>query len=985
MLPVEDRVSAPPPPPPSPPAHAASSSTSSSGGHTEVVHAQSGDRPVDVARRYGVHEKDLRDANPGLGEQLAAGQALQLPPLTQAPEPEPEPQVHKVQPGDTLSQIARHYDVRLRLVIEANPGLQGHQGQLTPGESVLIPAKPQQPPATPQAATDRALKTLHAVSHTLDQMNQATQGTGAALPYLRQQVSDAQLRLKSAVQTEVDTAIAARHGDPSDAQQVQGEAQALLARHPGDAASQAALKSTLADIRTDREVAAVMKAGAGQRDPAKALQAINGGFAQATPQARARLLQDPELQSWITAAAATADAPLAQVGSKDTMSLQAPAYQAAQRLDDTTRGLDPELAGAVTAQALPGWEAAQGRARKEGMPLLGMQGTQALSTVASRVADSANGGALVRRLVSVGLDSLQSDGLRNAVAMGAGPAYLVEVARQVAGQSRSVDNVLTLAEDGIDQYKAGVDGHVEGYAKEFDELNWLVSNHGGAMTPEQLNKAINDYAAAKGPEWQHKLESQRNQLTEDGANVLRQLRQLQNLPPELAGRQKDVDAYVNKVLEDPKAHLAISMALQQNPELATGGEGQATLNFFARVKLGDQGRRLGQEFATAYVKGNVLGKLTNIDRNDPASLQQARDAVAQLKNSNFAKLLGVKPGDLDNAVKYVDDALPQAGDTPEQAAARLKTLDDKLQGMAAPTGMKAFDKGSLPGQLLRTVGLAAAGVGLVNSANKALDDPSLKNDLKVLVDAAGLGQKGAELLVGLGRVSEESRAGRIVTGIGGGWKVAGRVGASEFLGVVGSAFDVWNAVDSVNKGDGTSAALYGTGAAGGLMAALGSGSAFGPIGIGLVVVSAVGLAIWNHVKEANAHENDTSARFLAHSGLDAATSKALVDQSGDGYSPVPAVLAYANSKGLNQAQTVRWLEGLQASGKLGTLRDEVHHMLDDADGDAGKFKGSTSADQSFYQQLRPRCGARGMQLPEPFPKNFVQLDSWMRARGIATP
>ena len=77
-------------------------------------------------------------------------------------------------------------------------------------------------------------------------------------------------------------------------------------------------------------------------------------------------------------------------------------------------------------------------------------------------------------------------------------------------------------------------------------------------------------------------------------HLLRQLRQLQNLPPELAGRQQDVDAYVNKVLDDPKAHLAISLALQQKPELATGGEGQATLNFFTRVKLGDQGRRLGR-------------------------------------------------------------------------------------------------------------------------------------------------------------------------------------------------------------------------------------------------------------------------------------------------------------------------------------------------------------------------------------------------------
>ena len=52
------------------------------------------------------------------------------------------------------------------------------------------------------------------------------------------------------------------------------------------------------------------------------------------------------------------------------------------------------------------------------------------------------------------------------------------------------------------------------------------------------------------------------------------------------------------------------------------------------------------------------------------------------------------------------------------------------------------------------------------------------------------------------------------------------------------------------------------------MAALGAGSIAGPIGIGLVVVSVVGLGIWNSVKEANKHEpgNDggVSTRFLQH-------------------------------------------------------------------------------------------------------------------------
>ncbi len=869
--------------------------------------------------------------------------------------------------------------MRLRAVIEANPALQSRPDLLTPGEPVLIPAKPATAPATPAEATDRALKNVQAADHTLAEMNRATQGTGAALPALRQQAGDAQLRLKSAVQAEVDSRIAAGHGNPADPQQVQEQGQAMLTRHAGDPAAQAALKSTLADIHTDREVAAVMKSGAGQGDPAKALHAINDGFAKASPQARARLLADGELQSWVAKAATSADASLAQVGDRNTLSLQAPAYQAAQRLDDTTRGLDSQLAAAVTAKALPGWEAAQKRAQAQGIPMLGMQGTQAIVSVAGRVAEAPGGAALVSRLV--GLGGMQSDALRNAVGAGAGPAYLFEMAHQFARQPATGDTLFQLASDGVQQNQARVGQDVQDYGKHFEELSWLVHNHGGTMTPQQLDKAIADYTKEKGPAWQQQTQALRDKLAEDGTGLLTQMRQLQSLPPELAGKQGQADALVDKVMNDPKSQLAISVALQQRPQLSSGAEGQATLNFFAQAKLGDSARKMGQEFATAYVKSNVLGKLNDIDRSNPASLQQARDTVAQLKDGRLAKLLGVKPADMDKAISSLEKAMPQAGDTVEQTADRLKKLDEDLDKLGSATGMKAFDKSTLPGQLLRGIGFAAAGAGFINSLNKANEDPSLKNVLKTFVDFAGLGQKASELALGTGLASE----GSLVGNFGGGAKIAGRVGAGELLGGVGALFDVWNAADAFSQHDPTAGVLYGTGAAGGLLAAFGSGSMAGPIGIGLVAVSVAGLAYYNHVKNANAHENDVSAHFLGHSGLDAPTAKALVDQSGDGYSPVPALYAYGASKGLNQAQTATWLDRLQAGGQLGTLRDEVHHMLDTADGDVGKLQGGSAADKDYYQQLKPRYGARGMRLPEPQPRNLAQLDSWMRQHGIATP
>lgn len=97
-------------------------------------------------------------------------------------------------------------------------------------------------------------------------------------------------------------------------------------------------------------------------------------------------------------------------------------------------------------------------------------------------------------------------------------------------------------------------------------------------------------------------------------------------------------------------------------------------------------------------------------------------------------------------------------------------------------------------------------------------------------------------------------------------------------------------------------ARRGVGATGGVMAALGAGSIAGPIGIGLVVVSVVGLGIWNSVKEANKHEpgNDggVSTRFLQHAGLSESAAAALNDQSGEGYNVMPMLARYAQTKGL---------------------------------------------------------------------------------------
>ncbi|MFO4987257.1 hypothetical protein RCK87_26295, partial [Salmonella enterica subsp. enterica serovar 1,4,[5],12:i:-] len=83
--------------------------------------------------------------------------------------------------------------------------------------------------------------------------------------------------------------------------------------------------------------------------------------------------------------------------------------------------------------------------------------------------------------------------------------------------------------------------------------------------------------------------------------------------------------------------------------------GQRVLDFLVNpnlsgpAKLANRSVWLGQEFANAYVKSNVLGRLEGLDRNDPASIQKAKDALASMRDSRFAKLMGVSPEQMNKA------------------------------------------------------------------------------------------------------------------------------------------------------------------------------------------------------------------------------------------------------------------------------------------------------------------------------------------------
>jgi LysM repeat protein len=949
---------------------------------------QHGETMTEISNRYQATMPQLHDANPQISnpDRLNVGQRVRVPIGDGYGR---EPIAVQAQPGDTLKALAGQYHQPVTRIAAANGHSIANPEHIQVGQQIWIPggytlppsakvqpgtpgtapaAVPPDPLAQTAQATDAAAQRAGRAQKTYDEVSASTNGSGSALPYLSQQLTEAKGGLQTAVDAEITARVRSQVPPGHSATEADYEAatNAITQRRLTDPAATAALASAVNRSTTVRQTSNIVAAAQSQPDPKRALQQINTAYGAASPAVQQALLADPRVNAVVDAATKTALEPLNQ-NPLDQISPQAPGYQAAQRLDDLTAGLNPELAGRVMAAATPRIESAIAKYRDEfGVTPFGQQGVTHLVTALGRGAGTAMGDAAIERIAQQGV--WDSSGVITAIAQGANPAYAIAMAKQ-PGVDPAVVTDATIA--GMRMFRDKIAADTAEYGKHVEELAWLVKSHGGAMTPEQLDKAIADYTTEKGPEWKAKAEALKTRLADDGAKLLAQLQTMQHLPPALAGQQGDVDRVLADTLNDPKAHLAISTALQTNPQLTTGAQGQSLLGLFtstgiaSNAKLTDQARKLATEVATAYVKSNVLSRIGDFDPSNPASVQRATQAIESLRDSRFGRALGVSDEALDKAITALRGAVPVAGETAEQAAERLNKLDKALGDF------KGFDKSTLPGQLLRGVGLALAGVGLLASIERAGLDPTLKNNLRVLVDGAGLGQKGLELLTGLGKVDEASLAGKLGSGA-----------ASKFLSTLTAAIDVWSSAEAFGKGDVPSGILYGAGAGGGLLAAFGTGSIAGPIGIGLVVVSVVGLAIWNGVKEANKHEFDsdggTSMRFLQHAGFDAEAARTLVDQSGEGYSTVPLLARYAELKGLNLGDPVQrqkfvdWVNAMPPE-RLGGLRDNLHRTLDDVDGDVGRI-GATAADDAMAVSdigNRPYFAATGYAQP----KSAAQIDA----------
>lgn len=100
---------------------------------------QPGDTLFSIARRFGTTVNNILRVNPQITnpDLIFVGQIITVP-TGVPPVPPPGATRYVVQPGDTLSAIARRFGVTLQVLIAANPQIT-NPDLIFPGQIIFIP------------------------------------------------------------------------------------------------------------------------------------------------------------------------------------------------------------------------------------------------------------------------------------------------------------------------------------------------------------------------------------------------------------------------------------------------------------------------------------------------------------------------------------------------------------------------------------------------------------------------------------------------------------------------------------------------------------------------------------------------------------------------------------------------------------------------------------------------------------------------------
>lgn len=687
-----------------------------------------------------------------------------------------------------------------------------------------------------------------------------------------------------------------------------------------------------------RESEEIIEAAQQTETPEAAFGVINAALTDdVSEDVRAAVLEDERTDAILaeTAAAVEQEGNEAQQLYGDNFVINAELSKVSELLVD---GSDPDLAVALLDHTLPVLDEGLELADFEfSGNLSGGYSLAALANISDIVLQADDHGDHLENLAGLGNALLPGKDIRDHTFAleggisqdGRGLELTIEMARQRAAEGDDTAGLLLdTAVNGTDRFvDEELDPSFNAYKEHTEELNFYIQEFGPAMTPEQLALAIAEYRENQDSDWVDNEGALRADLGEKGHEFMRQADLLNNLPPELAAIALDgeIDDRLNALAEEPNVQASVSVAIDERPEVLDEIDINAAIEFFDIPKYANRGYGVGTKAANAWVARNVVPAFENLDPTDPTSVRTANARLDELRTTAFASVFTRSGGldELNTAIDALEETLKVG--SPEEFAAAQAMLNAELDelpslGSSTPTGI-----------LFRGLGLSASIVGAYGSTKDFVDDPSVNAAIDALVADGGAVVGVIDAGSDVGAFADDSS---LVSRLGGN-SPFGRA-----LGFAGLGLSTIGVIEDFSEGDFVNGSLGAFGAGGTAWALFGSSTWAGPVGAAIGLTAAIGSVGYNQytkVSKSNDYTGEEAADFLVHAGFDADTADALTDRSGEGFSPVPAFMAYGQEQGWTRQQTIEWLNAM-APDTLTESRDLFHHQLDAVEGDLSKLE-----------------------------------------------
>jgi len=556
------------------------------------------------------------------------------------------------------------------------------------------------------------------------------------------------------------------------------------------------------------------------------------------------------------------------------------------------------------------------------------------------------------------LQSLGPLGVRAAIADGQGSrlaAALIDGARKRPALADLREQLLTQTAQGGDDLRARAATARKDWQDAMPKnLRWALDYFVDGSDPKAVTHAVELYRASN-PKEANAMDQAAQKASRDAADVYAFVTDSVGLDigkePATAGERK-----LGTALSGIDNDKALLQGLQNSPDagkllLKRGGYGEQPLEALpvkAQTGLYEASQ---QSFAVRNTKNLMQQALQEVTKAKVRNLLVAgKEGSAQVQDATFsylkkvAPLYGVKPEEANKLIDRAADLAERGSDATE--AARPQYVDDlakfnkDLGALKKTYGQAAGEFGNL----LKLVNVATFATNIAAWAEEKPGVAPLPPNVMVLGNMMLGARDAGSLIAKIPGVSEVLGDGPILGKVDNFLKGLGDgTGFAKFTGIAGMASLSLAGYEYMieDLGDGN-IPLVAADASLSFGAALSAAAtAFGaeapaaanPIGItllGLGVLGRVSYKQYESVSQSNAMEpskNPQLRDFWQQLGFDKDTATHLLDQTHHGLSPMIALDAWAEKRGLSRTELYRFLDALP-EGDVKRVVSAAHEVVD---------------------------------------------------------